>query len=64
VLERIADVLSPLGGQFDYDFDEPHPKRAVLATLPRGIKIQNDVVQMLSGMLDGLQSEVRVTSTG
>lgn len=58
VLEQIAHALLSSDQPQDQAHNNPHPRGAVFATLPKGVKIQNDVVQMLSGMLDGLQSEV------
>ena len=44
-------------GYYYYSRDDPHPRRAVFAALPRGIQIQKDTIQNLSDMLDDLQSE-------
>jgi hypothetical protein len=58
MLGQITRALLPSDGVQDHLPNDPHPRRAVFATLPKGVKIQNDIVQLLSGMLDGLQSEV------
>jgi hypothetical protein len=61
VLGQVTRALLQLDGPQDHEPNDPHPRHAVFAALPKGVEIQNDVVQMLSGMLDGLQSEVRAT---
>jgi hypothetical protein len=59
VIGQVTRALLEPNGPQEHAPNDPHPRHAVFAALPRGIEIQNDVVQMLSGMLDGLQSEVR-----
>jgi hypothetical protein len=58
VLEKVTHALLPEKVLDTNSSDDPHPRRAVFAALPKGVQIQNDVVQALSGMLDGLQNEV------
>lgn len=58
VLEQTMLALLPLDQPQAPAPNDPHPRKVVFATLPKGVQVQNDVVQMLSGMLDGLQSEV------
>lgn len=59
VLQQITDTLLPSKGPDDVVPNDPHPRRAAFEALSRGIEVKHDVVQKLTDMLDGLQSEVR-----
>jgi hypothetical protein len=59
VLGKVTSALLSSDETQDYHArDDPHPRRTVFATLPKGIQIQKDIIQSLSDMLDDLQSEV------
>jgi hypothetical protein len=58
VLAQVTHALLSPEELDNYDPDDPHPGRKLFTALPKGVQTQNDVVQALSGMLDGLQNEV------